>query len=257
MTNGIKMKPMPFWTAILFFAVPSAVASFGIYVGMQYFHRAGVNDIVNLLLTMVLPLALMLFASLAAYRIEGNRFYRGAFSARFRLKRMKVSDWLLTAGLLVFMVVSYRLLSFTAQWLIRYPLFEPPEFLIPAVDPRVDLTGPMTEFLGVPLLGNWWIAFVYFFVALGFNIFGEEFWWRGYILPRQELALGRWTWVVHGVLWCLFHIFWKWNLLMLLPTCLAVSFVAQRTKNTWPGIIVHYIFNSLFLIPLVKGIAGM
>jgi membrane protease YdiL (CAAX protease family) len=256
-TKDVEMKPMPIWTAILFFAVPSAVASFGIYVGMQYFHRTGMNDMANLLLTMVLPLALMLVASLAAYRIEGNRFTRGEFSARFRLKRMKGTDWLLTAGLLVFMVVSYRLLSFTAQWLIKYPLFAPPEFLIPAVDPRVGPTGPVTEFMGVPLLGNWWIAFVYFFVALGFNIFGEEFWWRGYILPRQELVHGRWTWVVHGVLWCMFHIFWKWNLLMLLPTCLAVSFVAQRTKNTWPGIIVHYIFNSIPLIAIVKGIAGI
>jgi len=28
----------------------------------------------------------------------------------------------------------------------------------------------------------------------------RELWWRGYILPRQELAFGRWTWIIHGLL---------------------------------------------------------
>ncbi|MHA1803631.1 MAG: hypothetical protein ACTSU4_03730 [Promethearchaeota archaeon] len=28
-------------------------------------------------------------------------------------------------------------------------------------------------------------------VTLSLNIFGEELWWRSYILPRQEVAFGR------------------------------------------------------------------
>jgi membrane protease YdiL (CAAX protease family) len=36
---------------------------------------------------------------------------------------------------------------------------------------------------------------------------GEELWWRGYVLPRQELAFGRATWVIHGILWSVIHLF--------------------------------------------------
>jgi Type II CAAX prenyl endopeptidase Rce1-like len=37
------------------------------------------------------------------------------------------------------------------------------------------------------------------------NILGEEFLWRGVVLPRQEVAFGRRAWVVNGILWLLFQ----------------------------------------------------
>lgn len=113
----------------------------------------------------------------------------------------------------------------------------------------------MDTFMGFSLKGNWWIAPVYF-SALLFNIFGEEFWWRGYIMPRQELVFGKWTWVVHGLLWAFFHIFWKWNLIILLPLCLTHSYIIYKRKNTWIGIITHLTFNSIPLIALIVGIIG-
>ena len=44
--------------------------------------------------------------------------------------------------------------------------------------------------MGIPLGGAWWVLFYYATVILLFNIGGEELWWRGYVLPRQELAFG-------------------------------------------------------------------
>ena len=37
-------------------------------------------------------------------------------------------------------------------------------------------------------------------------------------------------------------------MLALLPGALALSFVAQRLQNTWPGIIVHFITNGMGMI---------
>jgi membrane protease YdiL (CAAX protease family) len=45
-----------------------------------------------------------------------------------------------------------------------------------------------------------WLPFFFFF-----NIVGEELWWRGFILPRQEPVFGRRTWVLQGVLHGFFH----------------------------------------------------
>jgi len=70
------------------------------------------------------------------------------------------------------------------------------------------------------------------FVLFFFNIFGEELYWRGILLPQQEL--------VHGVMWHLFHLMiFPWYLIFGLPIALAISFVAQRTGNTWMAILLH------------------
>jgi hypothetical protein len=56
-----------------------------------------------------------------------------------------------------------------------------------------------------------------------------------------------------------FHLFFQWTLwdfVRMLPTCCALSFVAQHRKNTWPGIISHTFGNSAFLIQIVQGIRG-
>jgi len=251
----MKIKPMGIKLSLLYFGIPSVICSFFIYYVMQKLHQNGVNDFVNFFVSMVIPLALMLAAALIAYKIEGNSFNWPAFSSRFRLKKLNGKDWLYTLGLFIAMIIIYATLSFTSKWLIQFQLFSPPEFLIPAVDPRLEQNILLDSFMGVPLKGQWWIAVTYFIMLL-FNIVGEEFWWRGYILPRQELAFRKWTWVIHGTLWGLFHIFWKWNLIILLPSCLVLSYVVYKRKNTWIGIITHMAFNSVPLIGIIIGIIG-
>jgi membrane protease YdiL (CAAX protease family) len=254
-TSNPKIKPMGIFSSLLFFGIPSAVCGFSIYYVMQKLHQNGINDFINFFSSMVMPLALMLVAALIAFKIEGNNFKWSAISSRFRLKRMTGTDWIYTIGLLAAMILIYQALAFTPKWLIQFKLFSPPEFLIPAVDPRLEQNILLDTFLGVPLKGQWWIAVIYFIMLL-FNIVGEEIWWRGYILPRQELAFKKWSWVIHGSLWGLFHIFWKWNLIILLPSCLVLSYVIYKRKNTWIGIIAHMAFNSVPLIGIIIGIIG-
>lgn len=118
--------------------------------------------------------------------------------------------------------------------------------------------GPK-DFMGISLHGAWWILFYYAFVILVFNIGGEELWWRGYVLPRQELAFGKTAWIVHGILWSLFHLFMQptlWDTLRMAITGVALAFVAQRTKNTWPGIVGHSFGNLAFFLSLVNGVVS-
>ena len=242
-------------SSLLFFGIPSVIFSFSIYFVMQKLHQNGISNFINWYVSMVIPLALMLLAAMIAYKVEGNSFKWSTILTRFRLKRMTKKDWIYTLILFIVSVIIYGTLSFTSKWLIQFKLFSPPEFLIPAVDPRLEQNILVDSFMDVPLKGQWWIAIVYFIFLL-FNIAGEEFWWRGYILPRQELAFNKWTWVIHGSLWGLFHIFWKWNLIILLPSSLALSYVICKRKNTWIGIISHMAFNSGPLIGMIICIIG-
>jgi membrane protease YdiL (CAAX protease family) len=118
--------------------------------------------------------------------------------------------------------------------------------------------GPK-DFMGIPLQGAWWILLYYAFVILVFNIGGEELWWRGYVLPRQELAFGRAAWVIHGILWSLFHLFMQptlWDTVRMAITGVALAFVAQRTRSTWPGIVGHSFGNLAFVLNLIKGVVS-
>jgi len=251
---GNNMKPLPLNRALLFFGIPMGVIYFTVYWLMPRLDARGVSGIVSANLCITGPLVIMFFAALAAFKLEGHPWTWESFKRRYRLERMSGKLWLWSLGLLAFTLIAEQGMSFTTDLLLKVPFLRPPDFLPEMLDPRVD-PSTITDFMGFPLEGAWWILLMYLGI-LFFNIIGEEFWWRGYILPRQELVHGKYTWVIHGGLWTLFHFFWKWDLLVLLPTCLAVAFVAQKTKSTWPGIVVHFILNGLAFIPITMGILG-
>jgi membrane protease YdiL (CAAX protease family) len=250
-----NLKPMPFWMSLLFFGVPSAIGTTGLYVVLPILIQAGFPMLLVFILTVSGMFPLLLLAALIAYRLEGHSLSMIDIAIRFRIKRLGKREWQWTIGLLVVYIGGQLLLMPTARWLITGLPLPLPAMLPPAIDPRVANSIP-TEFLGVVLRGNWGIALLYLLI-LFFNIFGEEFWWRGYILPRQELVHGKWTWLVHGILWTLFHIPFWWNLISLLPSTLSLSFVASRLKNTTPGIIAHFVLNGLGFVMILLGILGI
>lgn len=256
MSGNHPVKPITLSKSLLYFGIPSLIAVLFIYRLWPYLIESGLHAISCFLIVMYIPMILMLMASLVGYYLEGKKFSWFELKERFRLVKMGKREWIWTIGLILLSFGIQLGLGFTAEWLSDFPIFSPPDHLPPVVDPRIEKTMIPTEFFGVLLKGNWWIVGLYL-IGLFFNIVGEEFWWRGYILPRQELAMGKYTWLVHGLLWTMFHIFWKWNLLILLPGCLLTSFVAYKLKNTWPAIISHFVINSLGMIPLILGVSGI
>jgi membrane protease YdiL (CAAX protease family) len=86
------------------------------------------------------------------------------------------------------------------------------------------------------------------------NIMGEEILWRGVMLPRQEIAFGNKTWLLHGAGWMLFHIAFGWQLLITLtPLIFIISYVVQKTKNSWNGVIMHAGLNGPSFVAIAMG----
>jgi membrane protease YdiL (CAAX protease family) len=251
------IKPISFLATVLLFGVPCAIFSVSLLVLLPALIRSGFSLFAVFNLTFLPPLALLLIAAFAGLKLEGRALTWPVVRDRFRLGRLTRYGWLWILGLCVF--------NFLVGALAGSALENPPAELRIFTWPKefADFMGALqntgTDFLGIPLRGQWWVFFYYAAGLIAFNIFGEELWWRGYILPRQELGQGRWTWLLHGVLWDLFHMFYHqtvWSFLAYLPVTLSISYVAQKSKGSWPGIIAHTISNGAVPILILRGILG-
>lgn len=246
--SPVPLKPLSLWKAILLFVCTSAPIYVGVYFVIPILQDRGLSFLTSYLISFYPTFVIMFLIALYLYWQEGNPLTWESFRARYRLLPVKGSAWLWVVGLFIFGLAAGAGLSFTGKWLATLPWFTPPSFLPSEINPLRD-TIPDT-FMGTSVHGQWGYAIAYF-VGWFFNIFGEELLWRGYMLPRQEIKYGKWTWVLHGLLWAGWHIFWKWNILSLLPIALGIPFVVQKTKNTSVAIIVHGTANFIPLIALI------
>jgi membrane protease YdiL (CAAX protease family) len=248
-----RVSPLPLWRAVILFGVLAVLLCLSVYRLAPRLIALGLAPYLSLDAAFLLPFALLVCLSFAAYARGSYAWTWSALRERFRLGRMDREDWLWAAGLLIFAGATYLPLRSVALRLVGQGAIPLPESIPQALDPRTR--HPVEWSMGGWVKGNWPLALISL-SALFFNVFGEELWWRGYILPRQEAAHGRFAWVFHGLLWTLFHAFKYWEFAALLPTCLAFGYVAQRRRSTWPGIVAHAALNgleSIYILLLVVG----
>lgn len=219
---------------------------------------AGLADFPAYLLGMGLPLGLLLAAALWLVHQEGHPLSWSAFAARLRLGRMNSRDWRTLLAVLAWSVGTNVLIGGLMMLAKVYDWLPLPGNLLAIQDPRILPTSQILHAAwGGDIRGQWGIVILVAVWLFVFNILGEELWWRGYLLPRQELASGSRAWVIQGVYWTLFHAFKYWAMPALLPVCLALAFMAQRTKNTTPVILAHFLINGSMLILIVMAVLGL
>ena len=249
-----QLKPMGWAESVVLFGVPGLVLVLTTAWMNPMLVQSGIPLIWSFSAALYLPLLALLIASVIAYRLEGHPRTWNTFAERMRLKPLRARDWWWVIGAIIVALIGEQFLEPTTHWLASQPGFIPPPGLPDLLDPFQEMTLPPVEFMGTPLAGNGWVAGLYA-ACLFSNIFGEELWWRGYILPRQEISFGRWAWLVNAVLWVvLFHAAMRWIYIAIIPTGLLTPLLAQRTQSTWAGIAIHGVGNLMFLILIIMGI---
>ena len=252
-----NIRPMGILPTIVYCAVPAAILYVSHYILVPMFiQRTGQPYLVGYLIAWFSTMVFFFIAALAAYRLEGNPIRLTTFTERYRLRRMSRKDWIWTLGIFGFVVISYFGLAFTAKWLSQWSFFAPHPIFPPEFGPEGAAARDPGIFMGTTITGLGWIAVVYLFGWL-FNILGEELWFRGYILPKQEKAFGKHTWIANGLMFTLNHIWQPWNLLLILPGALFGAFVVQRRKNTWILIISHGLANAILLVLIILNAFGL
>ena len=168
---------------------------------------------------------------------EGFKINNSTITSRLRFRKLTKSDILWTlSGFIAIAVLSgfvMKIISFFIGQFDHSPSFMTFE--------------PLTK-------GRYWLLLVWFPYWV-LNILGEEFIWRGVMLPRQELVFGKTTWIIHGFGWGLFHVAFGWKLMItLIPIIFIQSFVVQKTKNTWTGVLLHAGINGPSFIAISLGL---
>lgn len=168
---------------------------------------------------------------------EGTKLNREAISSRLRFRKLTKSDLIWTlVGFLAIAVFSGLIMKVLE---IIVGQFDP--------SPKFMTFEPLSK-------GRYWLLLIWapYWIL---NILGEEFIWRGVMMPRQEIAFGKHTWIIHGFGWGLFHIAFGWKLLLtLIPLIFIQSFVVQKTKNSWTGVILHGGLNGPSFLAICFGL---
>lgn len=249
--HKMQFQPLKAAASLLLFGVPATITFVAFHFLRPWIESWGYDELTSFLASLIIPLSLLFLAALAAYHMEGHSWTWHAFAERMRLPRLRWRDVLW--GLAIFVVggLGVGLFSALVLSLIEKGWMPIPSQLPGIADPRVTFTPALLAYwAGGMIHGRWDIALLYLAVFF-FNVVGEELWWRGYILPRQELAFGRNTWWIHGVMWAFFHVFKWWDILPLLPMCLITAYCAQRTRTTWGGLIGHVLSNGMSMAAIL------
>ncbi len=198
-------------------------------------------------------------AMIILYREEGN-FRLSTISRRFWLNhpvspRTGQDDrrlwwWLIPLVLLV-VVLEVGLRSvLTEVWVRVFPFFAEPQ--------GYDISALLAPELNAQWVGDWGLLGLFFVLALFNTFLGEEFVFRGVLLPKMEGVFGRWDWVANGVLFAFYHLHQPWGLLGDIPAGLVFAFSGKRFRSNWFPIILHSgqsVFFLFLILGLVLGLA--
>ena len=154
--------------------------------------------------------------------------------------------WWLLPALLFSALVNLGLGSYLERamaWL--FPSLQPASFMDSS-----QLATPEFQ-------GQWWLLGIAL-LTIAFNYFlGEEFLFRGVLLPRMHGVFGRYDWVANAVLFSFYHLHKPWTLPTQLMGNLAISWPARRFRSNWMAVIVHGVEGILTLSLVLAVILGL
>ncbi len=132
-------------------------------------------------------------------------------------------------------------------WVSIFPfLAEPPGYSMNAIFQSQEILHR--------LVGAWWFFGLFVVNAVFNTILGEEFLFRGVLLPKMEGVFGRWSWVANGVLFGFYHFHQPWTIVgAAISGIFLLAFPAWRFRSTWMAVIVHSA-QSVFFAFLILGV---
>jgi membrane protease YdiL (CAAX protease family) len=193
-------------------------------------------------------------AMLILYREEGNIRLR-TISQRFWLNHpvsartgeiKKALWWWIIPFFLIVAFLELGLRSPLIQlWTAIFPFFAEPK--------GYDMSAMFAPELRVQWVGAWGLLGLFFVLSLFSNFLGEEFLFRGVLLPKMAGVFGKWDWVANGVLFGIYHLHQPWGILSNIVFGWIVALAGKRFHSNWFPIILHN-GQAVYLLVLILGL---
>ncbi len=247
-------------TILLMFAWPAVWFTFLIYVvGRQFIPAGDTTPTWVLMAIIVLGTGAELVAGLVLLRREGYRLSTRALRDRIRWRWPKGwKAWGLALIVFVLGMSLSMMMGPVNRALASVPGFMPPDWWAAGSNPNIPVNSAADAFPDVALEGNYLFVLVYFIVGLVFNIFGEEIYYRGYLLPRMRNVFGKFDWIANGVLFTLKHVYQRWLYPGILVGGLSFAFAFGPLGSLPLAMVYHWVGNFLFqMVFLVMAAFGM
>ena len=180
----------------------------------------------------------LIITGIIILKFEGYKFSLKTWKERLRFKKITSRDLIWSIGGLIIIGILSGLIMEALKLIVG----------------DFDHSPPFMSFEPLTTTGKYWLL-IFWLPYWILNILGEEFLWRGVMMPKQELVFGKYTWLIHGFGWGLFHVSFGWQLLItLIPIIFIQSYVVQKTKNSWTGVIIHGGLNGSSFIAICFGL---
>ena len=251
-----KLKQLNVMKILLAFILPSGFA----FIGFRFILPWSVDSGLPKILMWGIIASIMLFILVITglfLIIKEAKVNSISIADRLLLKNPGVKQWvicivIMTAGLILSLAVKPFVEYFKLIPGLSIPDYMP-FWLDPSINPmNTDLNILSPNYM---LKGNY-IVLVIMTICLLLNILAEEIYFRAWLLPKME-SLGKWSWVLNGLLFALYHSFQLWLLPMLLVLSLAAAFTVYLSKSILPAFLTHLVANFLLstigIIVLVAG----
>jgi membrane protease YdiL (CAAX protease family) len=167
--------------------------------------------------------------------------------------RPRARLWLWVLPFLVAVAVVELVLNTPLEnaWVSIFPFFgEPSGYSFDAIFGSQEILARLE--------GAWWFFALFVIQAVFNTILGEEFLFRGVLLPRMEGVFGRGSWVANGVLFALYHVHQPWGIPNSVLTGLLYTYPAYRYRSTWMAVILHSaqsVYFAFLVLGVVLGLA--
>jgi len=236
--NDPQVPAFGIWPTLLLFSGGGLLLFASTHLLIPYLSEAtGIEPVIFWFLTagflVFIPLVI---AGYFLLRREMNVLQPKALFERLRFRKMTPRDWLWTGGAFMGIGILTGLIYFSLELIYGEVSLHPPFMAFETLD-----------------AGRYWILAIWipFWVV---NIMGEEFLWRGVILPRQEISFGKYAWLANAFGWLIFHLAFGWVMvLMLIPLLFILPYATQKSGNTWVAVIIHGGLNGPGFIAVAFG----
>ena len=198
-------------------------------------------------------------AMVILYREEGN-VRLSTISRRFWLNHpvsartgetKKALWWWIIPLIVLYAILEIGLRSSLIDvWLKLFPFFADPG--------GSNFEAVFAPEIRAQWIGNWGFLGLFLTSAVFNTFLGEEFMFRGVLLPKMEGVFGKWDWVANGILFCLYHLHQPWGILATMPGDLMFAYSGKRFRSNWFPIILHSgqtVFLLFLILGLVLGLA--